>query len=149
MLTMRPRPLFRSCGSASRVSRSVDISVSSQACRQPVVVEVLEAAGGRPAGVVDDDVELSERLERAIDEPRAAQPGSAESPATASARAPLPSASISATASSSSSCRRANRVTLQPSRASEIATARPMPDDEPATIATQPFSSRIHASPPS
>jgi len=38
--------------------------------RSPLlVVEVLEAAGRWSAGVVDDDVEPSERLQRAIDQP--------------------------------------------------------------------------------
>ena len=102
-----------------------------------LVVEVLEPAGGRPAGVVDDDVDLAEPLERAVDG-RTQRVGSVESPATASARAPEPRPSISATASSSSSCRRANSVTLQPSRASDSAAARPMPDEDPETMATHP-----------
>ncbi len=145
MLTTRPRPLFRSSGSASRVRRSVDIRVRSQADRQASSSKSSKLAGRRAAGVVDDDVELA-RSARAC-----GRRGSRARPARSSRRrrrapaAPVPSPSISATASSSSSARRAKSATLHPSRPRATAHDRPMPDDAPPTIATHPWRPRSTA----
>ena len=137
MLTMRPRPLSRSAGRARRVSRSVDISVSSQArCQASSSKSSKLPAGGPPVLLTRMSMCPKRSSVRSTISCRAA--GSLESPATASPLAPLSSPSIVATVSSSSSFRRANTVTLHPSRASESAVAWPMPDDAPVTIATHP-----------
>src|SRR5579862_3406334 len=137
MVTTRPRPLSRRAGSARRVNRMVDISVSSQAARQSSSSNWSKLPAGGPP-VLLTRTSTPPNRSRVAATSRARASGSVDSPVTASPRALPGSASTSPTAWSSRLPLRANIATLQPSAASAMAAARPMPDDAPLTIAVHP-----------
>ena len=91
--------------------------------------------GGADAGIVDQDVDASERVDRSVDQ-RLALSGSVTSVRTATALRPadLTSAAVSASRSS----RRAPSTTSAPASARACANATPRPLDAPVTIATRP-----------
>src|SRR5579871_2788540 len=137
MVTTRPRPLSRRAGRARRVNRTVDISVSSQAARQSSSSNWSKLPAGGPP-VLLTRISAPPNRSRVAATSRARASGSVDSPISASPRALPGSASTSATACSSRLPLRANIATLQPSAASAMAAARPMPEDAPLTIAVHP-----------
>ena len=76
---------------------------------------------------------------------RAAGPSSSVS-STATPSAVPPSSSISAAVARARSCERDVTTTVMPRPASSAATARPMPEEDPVTIATRPASGRVPSS---
>ena len=139
-LTMRPNRC-RSIGpqrGAADVERGCQVDGDD---RVPVVVgESHREVVAVDPGVVDDDVETTERLPRSA--PRGPRPplGSARSAPSATAVAPWSARSDSTSASALSGCAEYPTATDAPARASAIAVALPMPRDAPVTSARRPSS---------
>ena len=139
MLTTRPRPLFRSSGSASRVSRRVDISVSSQAARQASSSKSSKPPAGGPPVLLTTMSSLPNRSSVRVDERLAASAGSGasrrdgERRGARSERLDLGDRLVEQLGPAGEE-RDAAALACQRRRAQP----RPMPDEAPPTIATHP-----------
>ncbi len=132
MTRMAGRSLARRCGRAARMMRSGAEQGAIDGPRPGGLVEVLEAAGRRPAGVHEQEVQAAQRLDRGGD-------GRCRAVRRWPGRRPRPTAPASApTAASRRSDGRATRATRAPSPVRVAAMAPPRPPEPPPTSARAP-----------